>query len=45
MKVNDIAQQIEQLVPKALAQEWDNVGLLVGDAAADVETVMLSIDI
>ncbi|MCP4452430.1 MAG: Nif3-like dinuclear metal center hexameric protein, partial [Planctomycetes bacterium] len=35
---------IESLAPLALAQDWDNVGLLLGDAEADVQSVLMCID-
>jgi len=45
MEVKDIAQEIEKIVPLKLAQDWDNVGLLIGDARQNVENVLLTIDI
>ncbi len=45
MKVSDIAQTIEAIIPAALAQDWDNVGLLVGDADATVKNILLAIDV
>jgi len=45
MKVKDIAQAIETIVPLKLAQDWDNVGLLVGDAKQDVRNILLTIDV
>src|SRR5436309_826475 len=38
--VNDIARFLEEFAPPALAESWDNVGLLVGDAAQQVERIM-----
>ena len=38
--VTDIARVLEQWFPLALAAEWDNVGLLVGDSSQPVERVM-----
>jgi len=45
MKVKDIAEEIEKLVPLRLALDWDNVGLLIGDAERQVKNVLLTIDI
>ena len=45
MKVKDVTQQIEKIVPLGLAQEWDNVGLLIGDAEKNVRKILLTIDI
>lgn len=45
MKVSDIAAIVDELVPLRRAQEWDNVGLLVGRADKAVRRVMLAIDV
>ena len=45
MKVRDITQQLESFAPLHLAEEWDNVGLLVGDAEATVRKLILCIDL
>ncbi len=45
MKIKDIAEQIEKIVPLNLAQDWDNVGLLTGDAQKNVKNILLTIDI
>jgi len=45
MKVKDIAQAIETIVPLKLAQDWDNVGLLVGNAKQNVRNILLTIDV
>jgi len=45
MKVSDIADTIESIVPAALAQDWDNVGLLIGDANSQVSNALLTIDV
>jgi dinuclear metal center YbgI/SA1388 family protein len=45
MKVKDIAAEIEKIVPLKLAQDWDNVGLLIGNPQANVINILLTIDI
>jgi dinuclear metal center YbgI/SA1388 family protein len=45
MKIKDIATAIQEIVPLELAQDWDNVGLLIGDAEQDVNNILLTIDI
>jgi dinuclear metal center YbgI/SA1388 family protein len=45
MKVEDIAARIEEIVPLKLAQDWDNVGLLIGDSQKDVRNILLTIDV
>lgn len=43
--VGDIAQVLKQLAPLALAEEWDNVGLLVGDEQWPAARVMTCLTI
>ena len=38
--VADLAAWLERFAPRALAESWDNVGLLLGDPRAEVERVM-----
>src|SRR5207302_4835230 len=38
--VADLTSVMQTIAPLALAAEWDNVGLLLGDAAAPVRRVM-----
>lgn len=44
MKVKDIAQILEQSVPLAWQESYDNAGLVVGDPEAEVEGVMVALD-
>jgi dinuclear metal center YbgI/SA1388 family protein len=45
MKIKDVTEQIEKIVPLKLAQDWDNVGLLIGDVRKNVKRILLTIDI
>ncbi len=45
MNVNAVADRLDSVAPAALACEWDNVGLLVGDGESDVSSVLLCIDL
>ncbi|MGQ0626493.1 MAG: Nif3-like dinuclear metal center hexameric protein [Phycisphaerales bacterium] len=46
MKVSDVVEAMERLAPLGLAQEWDNVGLLVGGRGEQVRArVLLTIDL
>lgn len=40
MKLVDLIAKLDQWHPPHLAEEWDNVGLLLGDRQADVTSVM-----
>ncbi|MEJ2647319.1 MAG: Nif3-like dinuclear metal center hexameric protein [Sedimentisphaerales bacterium] len=44
MKIKEIAEQIDEILPRKLAQSWDNVGLLIGDESKDVKNILLTID-
>ncbi|PLX89085.1 MAG: Nif3-like dinuclear metal center hexameric protein [Desulfuromonas sp.] len=43
-RVNDILGLINGLYPPALAEDWDNVGLQVGDGRATVNRVLVCLD-
>jgi len=45
MKIKDIADKIEKIAPLKLAQDWDNVGLLIGDLQRNVKNILLTIDV
>ena len=44
MKVKEILDFLYGIAPKELAEDFDNVGLLVGDENAEVKGVMVSLD-
>lgn len=44
IKCNKICEHIETLCPKNLTEEWDNVGLLVGDPEQEVQKVLVALD-
>lgn len=43
-RVSDVTGIINKIAPFAHAEEWDNVGLQVGDAAAPVKRIMVALD-
>ncbi len=45
MVIKDIIAEIEKICPPALAQSWDNVGLLVGSDTGKASNVLLTIDV
>jgi len=45
MKIKEIAKKIDNIIPLKLAQDWDNVGLLIGNPHKDVKNILLTIDI
>ena len=40
LTVGAVVEHLERLAPTRLAADWDNVGLLLGDAAGPVRSVM-----
>lgn len=42
--VNDIINEMEKLAPTYLKEDFDNVGLMVGDKKKDVKKVLLALD-
>ena len=44
MITRDIINILEKKFPKINAEEWDNVGLLVGDYDKEVKKIQFSID-
>lgn len=45
VKCQTIAGILDELAPKKLAENWDNVGLLVGDGREKVKRVMVCLDV
>lgn len=43
-KVIDIAKEIEKFAPKFLMEDYDNVGLIVGDENKKIKKVLLALD-
>ncbi len=44
-RVKDVCGILESIAPLHLAAEWDNVGLLIGDARGPVRKLLLTIDL
>jgi dinuclear metal center YbgI/SA1388 family protein len=43
-KISDLVGIINKIAPPRLAEEWDNVGLQVGDPTAPVERILVALD-
>ncbi len=43
-KVADIVNMMKALAPVELAEEWDNVGLLIGDSEREVHKIIVMLD-
>ena len=44
MRVRDLLGLIDQIAPFSLAEEWDNIGLMVGDLGAEVRRAAVALD-
>ena len=44
MKCIDIIGRLEELSPPKFAEEWDNVGLLVGRKEKDINNIYIALD-
>ena len=42
-RVHRIAEAVEEIAPRALAEDWDNVGLQVGDPRSEVGRVLVAL--
>ncbi|WP_289053601.1 Nif3-like dinuclear metal center hexameric protein [Carboxylicivirga marina] len=45
MQIQEIINELEQFAPSALKEDFDNVGLLVGDASHQATGVLITLDI
>src|SRR5699024_9820888 len=45
MKVKELTAWLEKKYPAQMAEDWDNVGLLVGDDEAETKHVFLALDL
>ncbi len=45
MKLKKITAEFEKSFPKNLAEEWDNIGVMVGEVDSDINKVQISLDI
>lgn len=45
VKCQTIINFIEQLAPRSLAEEWDNVGLQIGDRTQEISSILVALDL
>jgi dinuclear metal center YbgI/SA1388 family protein len=45
MKAEFIIKEMEAFAPVSTAEDWDNVGLLVGDASQSVKKILVTLDV
>ncbi len=44
VRCQTVAQLIEKFAPKYLAEDWDSIGLQIGDPAQEVKKILVSLD-
>lgn len=44
MILGDIIEQLQRVAPEDFAQDWDNVGLLVGDRRQEIQRIYIALD-
>lgn len=44
MLAYDAASAIESRIPREWAEDWDNVGLVIGDGDRDVSRIVVALD-
>ncbi len=45
MRMDEVLAALQQLAPLEIAEEWDNVGLLIGWTNANVQRIMTTLDV
>lgn len=45
VKLQTLMQIIETIAPKSLAEEWDNVGLIIGSPSKEINRILITLDI
>lgn len=45
VRIKDIVQIMENIAPLDLAEDWDNVGLLIGDRVKEVSSILVTLDV
>lgn len=43
--VNDLVELLEELMPSSLAEDWDNVGLMLGRRGKTIKKILLALDL
>ena len=45
VQIKEIAEYLETIAPLALQESYDNAGLIVGDASAEVSSALVTLDV
>ena len=45
VKINDIIDSMEKYAPHYLAEDWDNVGLMIGERDREVSRILVALDV
>jgi dinuclear metal center YbgI/SA1388 family protein len=44
MRIREVTERIEGRLPRSWSEEWDNVGLLIGDPESSIESIAVALD-
>jgi len=44
MKVSEITEILDKWMPRSIAEDFDNVGLLIGDSNSEVKNILVTLD-
>ena len=44
LKLGEIINILENNMPFSLKEEWDNVGLMLGDSSSEINSVLVALD-
>ena len=44
MILGDLIEHLQKVAPEDFAQDWDNVGLLVGDRKQEIKKIFIALD-
>ena len=44
MLLSELLERLEAIAPASLAEAWDNVGLMLGDPAQEIDSILVALD-
>ena len=44
MKINKVLDILESWMPKAISEDFDNVGLIIGNSSQELQNILVTLD-
>ena len=44
MKINNVLDILESWMPKAISEDFDNVGLIIGNSSQELQNILVTLD-